>query len=58
MKKKYVVGIIEEFRYFIEVEADNDEEAEEMAFYSKKFSNDMFDENDSHVEYIEEINEN
>jgi|GraSoiStandDraft_45_1057281.scaffolds.fasta_scaffold57652_3 hypothetical protein len=55
--KKYVVGITEEFRYYVEVEADSKGLAEELAFDSPKFINDMFDENDSRVDYIEEINE-
>lgn len=53
--KKYAVSIVETHSYTIEVEAENEEQAEEKAWESNKFNDSLFDENDSYVDYITEI---
>lgn len=53
MKEKYIVTIIEEHKYYIEVEANNEDEAEELAWQSDDFSSSNFDDTDSWVEQVE-----
>lgn len=48
----YEVTIKEERTYVIEVEADNEQDAENKAFNDYKFVQDLCDETDAHVERI------
>ena len=51
---KYEVKIEEVRTYFLEVEADTPEEAEELAMNHPDFLNDLIDETDA---YVAEVNE-
>lgn len=55
MKKKYMVTIEERLVYEIEVEAENEKLAENEAYASEKFTNNISDDNDSEVTSVIEI---
>jgi hypothetical protein len=53
--KKYEVTLVEQLTYRIEVEAENDVEAEALALSSDKFTQSIVDDNDTITENIKEI---
>ncbi|MFP5109685.1 DpnD/PcfM family protein [Neobacillus sp. C211] len=53
--KKYVVKIVETLTYEIEVKAENEEMAEDKAWDSFEFKNNLHKDNDAEVDYIEEV---
>lgn len=53
--KKYEVTLVEKLTYRIEVEAENDEQAEDLALASNKFTQNLIDDNDTVTESIKEI---
>lgn len=52
---KYIVEITETLVYKIEVEADSEQEAEDMAYASQEFSENSFQDNDSKVTNVKKI---
>ncbi|MFP5116121.1 DpnD/PcfM family protein [Bacillaceae bacterium C204] len=53
--KKYMVKIVETLTYEIEVEADDRDMAEEKAWDSFEFKNNLHKDNDAVVEDVEEV---
>lgn len=54
-KKKYIVTITETLTYAVEVEANSLSEAEDLAFESDKFTQNLCDDNDAEVTNIVEV---